>query len=463
MPLRHAALAAALALAALPLRAEDTIVFVSARNHLVAYDLATGAERARFATPGLSSDMMVTRDGVLLLNHRDGDTILVVDARRLRELARIPSSSMGGRRPVHGYLTPVIGGQQFFVALNDGVSTPGQPNTDNTALFIDVTPGSPTYLKPAGEVRLGQGHHKAAFHPTLPRMAVSNINDCEEIVGVYDFANPAAIRRVPSSDARRLGLDGSSEAKTCTPTASRPGVRPAPHGAATEPVSGLAVHNLNGTGQFVLVDMGAEPSSFTALATRGWGGAAIGVHPFGRWLYGPQYAPREGDRRAPGLPCQVGQIAVIDGAKASVVTEIPVLKDGPDCTRSLAGTPEAGARLGYVAVAPRGDKLFLPLGTLGPETTRSSAVAVFDLSEPQRPVRRASIAVGLHNGHRDMAMTGDGTRLLVPANIDNTLTVIDMAKAEAVRSFPVTATPNRVATFSPTSGPSKPAGPPPTR
>jgi hypothetical protein len=61
-----------------------------------------------------------------------------------------------------------------------------------------------------------------------------------------------------------------------------------------------------------------------------------------------------------------------------------------------------------------------------------------------------------------MAMTGDGTRLLVPANIDNTLTVIDMAKAEAVRSFPVTAMPNRVATFSPTSGPSKPAGPPPT-
>jgi hypothetical protein len=319
MPLRHAALAAALALAALPLRAEDTIVFVSARNHLVAYDLATGAECARFDTPGLSSDMVVTRDGVLLLNHRDGDTILVVDARRLRELARIPSSSMGGRRPVHGYLTPVIGGQQFFVALNDGVSTPGQPNTDNTALFIDVTPGSPTYLKPAGEVRLGQGHHKAAFHPTLPRMAVSNINDCEEIIGVYDFANPAAIRRVASSDARRLGLDGSSEAKTCTPTASRPGVRPAPHGAATEPVSGLAVHNLNGTGQFVLVDMGAEPSSFTALATRGWGGAAIGVHPFGRWLYGPQYAPREGDRTAPGLPCQVGQIAVIDGAKASVV------------------------------------------------------------------------------------------------------------------------------------------------
>jgi hypothetical protein len=327
-----------------------------------------------------------------------GDTILVVDARRRRELARIPSSSMGGRRPVHGYLTPVIGGQQFFVALNDGVSTPGQPNTDNTALFIDVTPGSPTYLKPAGEVRLGQGHHKAAFHPTLPRMAVSNINDCEEIIGVYDFANPAAIRRVASSDARRLGLDGSSEAKTCTPTASRPGVRPAPHGAATEPVSGLAVHNLNGTGQFVLVDMGAEPSSFTALATRGWGGAAIGVHPFGRWLYGPQYAPREGDRRAPGLPCQVGQIAVIDGAKASVVTEIPVLKDGPDCTRSLAGTPEAGARVGYVAVAPRGDKLFLPLGTLGPETTRSSAVAVFDLRACLRSVsdhatRRSMVAV----------------------------------------------------------------------
>jgi len=407
--------------------------------------------------------MRVTRDGVLLLNHRDGDTILVVDARNLRELARIPSSSMGGRRPVHAYLTPVIGGRQFFVALNDGVSTPGQPNTDNTALFIDVTPGSPTHLTPVGEVRIGQGHQKAAFHPTLPRMAVSNINDCAEIIGVYDFADPAAIRRIGVLDARGIGLDGATPATTCTLAAGRPGVRPAPHGAATDPQTGRGVHNLTGTGQFVAVDMGGEPAGFTVLATRGWGGAALAPHPAGRWLYGPQYAPREADQRAPGVACQVGQIAVIDAAAPAVVAELSVLKDGPACTRPLAATPEAGARVGYIAVAPGGERLFLPLGTLGPETMRASAVAVFDLADPARPTQRGSIAVGLHNGHRDMAVTGDGARLLVPANIANTLTVIDMAKAEAVRTFPVAATPNRGAAFSATTGPSRPSGPPPAR
>jgi YVTN family beta-propeller protein len=435
------------------------MLFASVTNHLIAFDLATGAERVRFATPGTSADMMVTADGTLLLNHRDGHAIVIVDARRLVELGRLASSSLGGRRPVHAYLTPRIDGRQFFVALNDGESTPGQPNLDNTAVFVDVTPNSPTRHKAVGEVRLGQGHHKANFHPTQPRMAVSSIADCTEIIGVYDFAEPREIRRIAVLDAAGLGLDGSRPDRTCSAAAGAAGIRPAPHGAGADPVSGRGVHNLNGTGQFVVIEMAAARPSFSALATGGWGGAAIAAHPAGRLLYGPQYAPRVGDTRAPGAACQVGQIAVIDAAIPAIAAEIPVLKDGADCARSLAGTPEAGARVGYAVVPPDGSRLFLPLGTLGPATSRSSAVAVFDLTDAARPRQLPSIPVGLHGGHRDVALSGDGRFLLVPANVANTVSVIDTATGDVVRTIPVPPGVNRLAAFSPDTGPSKPAGP----
>lgn len=455
-----AAAAITIAAAAAPAatRAADGVLFASVTNQLIAYDLGTGAERARFATPGTSADMMVTGDGTLLLNHRDAHAIVMVDARTLTEIGRVPSSAMGGRRPVHAYLTPVIGGRQFFVALNDGESAPGQPNTDNTALFIDVTPGSPTRHQVVGEVKLGHGHHKANFHPTLPRMAISNIADCTEILGVYDYAEPREIRRIAVLDAAGLGLDGSSPDKTCTPAAGRPGVRPAPHGAGADPISGRGVHNLNGTGQFVMIEMAAARPTFSMLQTSGWGGAAIAAHPTGRLLYGPQYAPRVGDARAPGAPCQVGQIAVIDAAAPAIAAEIPVLKDGPGCSRTLAGTPEGGARVGYAVVTPDGSRLFLPLGTLGPASARSNAVAVFDLAVPAQPRQLPSITVGAHGGHRDVALTGDGRFLLVPANVANTVSVIDTATGEVVRSIAVPPGVNRLAAFG-TAGPSKPSGP----
>ena len=61
-------------------------------------------------------------------------------------------------------------GKQFYVTLNDGVvaDTPvGEVPKDSSLALIDVDPASPTYLKLAGEVRLGRGHHKVAFstHP----------------------------------------------------------------------------------------------------------------------------------------------------------------------------------------------------------------------------------------------------------------------------------------------------------
>jgi len=101
-----AALSAPL-LASLPAQATDRL-FVSGRDALVAHDLATGQELARFATPGISADMIVLDTGHVLLNHRDGNAVLVVDANTLTEIARFPSSSLGGTRPVHSYLSPTL-------------------------------------------------------------------------------------------------------------------------------------------------------------------------------------------------------------------------------------------------------------------------------------------------------------------------------------------------------------------
>ena len=162
-----AALAAPLLATALPAQAGDRL-FVSGRDALAAYDLATGQDRARFATPGVSADMVALESGHILLNHRDGSAVVVVDANTLAEVARFPSSSLGGTRPVHAYLSAALNGRRFVVVLNDGDAArtpPGSPATDSSALFIDATPGSPTFLRPVGEIRLGTGHHKLIGSP----------------------------------------------------------------------------------------------------------------------------------------------------------------------------------------------------------------------------------------------------------------------------------------------------------
>lgn len=448
-------------LAAMPSHAADRL-FVSGRDALVAYDFATGQELARFATPGLSADMIVLESGHILLNHRDGNAVLVVDANNLSEVARIPSSSVGGTRPVHAYLSPMLNGRRFFVALNDGDEARTAPFTaaaDSSALFLDATPGSQTFLRPVGEIRLGTGHHKMNFAPDRPRAAVSNIGDCEAVLQVLDFADPANIRIVATLSAEGIGLDGRDGRRPCHPRGGEAGVRPAPHGAATDPVTGRGYHNLNAMGAFVSLDMRAETPDFRLLpATRGWGGATITVHPTAGLLYGPQYAPREGDSRAPGVACQVGQLALIDARADRVAREFPILADGPDCTRSLAGTPEAGARTGFATLA--GTSLFLPLSTLGAATTRSHGVAVVDVSTPNEPRQLPTIRVGAHNGHRGDTLTGDGRFLVVPSNVDNVVHVIDTATRQVVRHIPVVAQPGRIAVFG-ASGASKSPGPMP--
>jgi hypothetical protein len=96
------------------------IAAVSGRDELALYDLATGAELARFKAPGGSSDLIALENGVALSNHTAGNEVILIDLKRRSEIARLPSSSLGGIRPVHMYLSPAIEGRQYVVVLNDG-------------------------------------------------------------------------------------------------------------------------------------------------------------------------------------------------------------------------------------------------------------------------------------------------------------------------------------------------------
>ena len=98
---------AALALSSLAAFGESPqVAAVSGRDQLALHDLATGAELARFDAAGGSSDLIALGSGVALSNHTAGNEVILVDLKRRTEIGRLPSSSLGGVRPVHMYLSP---------------------------------------------------------------------------------------------------------------------------------------------------------------------------------------------------------------------------------------------------------------------------------------------------------------------------------------------------------------------
>ena len=112
---------AAIALSSLDAFGESPqIAAVSGRDQLALHDLATGAELARFASPGGSSDLLALGSGVALSNHTGRNEVILIDLKRRTEIRRLPSSSLGGVRPVHMYLSPAIDQRQYVIVLNDG-------------------------------------------------------------------------------------------------------------------------------------------------------------------------------------------------------------------------------------------------------------------------------------------------------------------------------------------------------
>jgi YVTN family beta-propeller protein len=456
---------AAIALSSLGAFGESPqVAAVSGRDQLALHDLATGAELARFASPGGSSDLLALGSGVALSNHTAGNEVVLIDLKRRSEIGRLPSSSLGGVRPVHMYLSPAIGGQQYAVVLNDGNerSTPkGERPKDSTLLLIDAVQSSPTFLKPMGEVRLGIGHHKAGFSMKRPRLAVSNISDCSNVVSIYDYENPSDIKLVKTFSAADLGYDGSTPFKTCDET-GKVGLMLSPHGTGTSAATGRVYHFLTGTGQIGVFDIDADVPTVKLIQTAGSGGASVKDLPGGRFMVVPQRGPREVNQRADGSLCQVGQLAVIDAVAEKVAAQLSVFYGEPTCRTSIAGKPHERAALQYAMPSPDGKTVFVEIGTLyGPPNmvAESRFVAVFDLSDPYRPVQLPSIPVGAGNDTRDHALTGDGKLLLIPNSLDNSVSVIDVGSRQVVRTIPTVTKPFRVVTFAEGIGASKPAGP----
>jgi YVTN family beta-propeller protein len=461
---RAAAASGAIALSSLNAFGESPqVAAVSGRDQLALHDLATGAALARFDAPGGSSDLLALGSGIALSNHTAGNAVVLIDLKRRSEIGRLPSSSLGGIRPVHMYLSPPIEGRQYVVVLNDGNdrATPkGERPKDSTLLLIDAAQSSPTFLKPTGEIRLGVGHHKAGFSIKRPRLAVSNIADCSDVVSVYDYGNAPDIKLVKAFSAADLGYDGSTPLKSCDES-GKAGLMLSPHGTGTSAATGQVYHFLTGTGQIAVFDIDADVPTVKLIHTAGSGGASVKDLPGGRFMVVPQRGPREVHQRADGSLCQVGQLAVIDAVTEKVAAQLPVFYD-VTCRTSIAGTPHERAALQYAMPAPDGKTVFVEIGTLyGPPNVvaESRFVAVFDLSDPYRPVQLPSIPVGAGNDTRDHALTGDGKLLLVPNSLDNSVSVIDVGSRQVVRTIPTVTKPSRVVTFSEAIGASKPAGP----
>src|SRR5262245_54553950 len=79
------------------------IAAVSGRDQLALHDLSTGTELARFDAPGGSSDLLALGSGIALSSHTAGNEVVLIDLSRRKEIGRLPSSSLGGVRPVHMY------------------------------------------------------------------------------------------------------------------------------------------------------------------------------------------------------------------------------------------------------------------------------------------------------------------------------------------------------------------------
>jgi YVTN family beta-propeller protein len=440
------------------------VAAVSGRDQLALYDLATGAELARFDAPGGSSDLVALGSGVALSNHTAGNEVILIDLKRRTEIGRLPSSSLGGTRPVHMYLSPGIEERQFAVVLNDGNErgTPkGERPKNSTLLLIDAVQSNPTFLKPVGEARLGIGHHKVGFSMKRPRLAVSNISDCSDVISVYDYQNVSEIKLVKTFSAADLGYDGSAPLKTCDET-GKIGLMLSPHGTGTSAATGRVYHFLTGTGQLAVFDIDADVPTVKLIQTAGSGGASVKDLPGGRFMVVPQRGPREVHQRADGSLCQVGQLAIIDAVAEKVAAQVPVFYGEPTCRTSIAGKPHERAALQYAMPSPDGKTVFVEIGTLyGPPNVvaESRFVAVFDVSDPYRPVQLPSIPVGAGNDTREHALTGDGKLLLVPNSLDNSVSVIDIGSRQVLRTIATMTKPFRVVTFSEGIGPSKPAGP----
>lgn len=430
-------------------------LFVAHEGVLASYSLTDGLERPGEVTNVTGPvDAQALSDGTIMVNLTGRNEVLVVDSATMLEKARIPSSAIGATRPVHSYISPARNGKSYWVSLNDGTDA-----TNSSARFIDVTKDSATYLMPAGEVKLGTGHHKATFSATQQRVVFSNIADCDNVLVVYDYSDLSNIKTLATLTAMQAGWDGSSFAKTCDPT-FRNGVPPAPHGCATSKVSGKAYCNLTSSGDIVVVDIDATTPAFTIVNTSGKGGGYTKATDDGKYIFSLESEPREGSTSRPGADCQIGQVVIIDATQSKVVKQVPLLYKGPSCTDKLKGTDEETVGPSHMQISHDGKTLLVTVaGGYMVATARSRQELVVDITDPANAVQSPSIAIGTSTGDHGDALSGDGAYLFVTNTVDGTVSQIDVAARNVLRTITTQANPKTVATFGGVEGPSHQTGP----
>jgi YVTN family beta-propeller protein len=434
-------------------QAYSQILFAAQEGSLVSFDLATGDALPGSITDVKSpTDMQALEDGTILVNLSATNVILAINGKDMLLKARIPSSSLGGVKPVHSFITPEVAGKRYWVTLNDGSGSAAS----NSARFLDLDPDTARFLRPAGETGLGIGHHKAAFSPTKARVVISNIADCADIMSVFDFSDVSAIVKVATLDSAGAGFDGSDKAHTCD-QARVAGIAPSPHGCSAAKVNGHALCNLTGNGVLVAVDLDAGAPSFKLLPTQGSGAGYTASHPGGRYIYSLQGNPKEG---AGGAPCQIGQVAVVDMRTDSLVKELPIFYKGPACDDSLSGTPAKGASVSHILFSLDGSKAFINVASASTDSnSRVNQQVALDVSDPADPGQLASIAIGSSFGSHGETLTGDGKYLIVANNKDGSVSLIDVASGSVSRTIATGNAGKTLATFGTVEGPSHQVGP----
>jgi hypothetical protein len=421
-------------------RLRHTLFVAHSGGSLVSYDIATG-KALPGEIPGMAgpSDMQILENGILMVNLTDSNKILAVDARTMLELERIPSSAGTATRPVHSYLTNELEGERYWVAMNDGAGT----RASNSARFVQVKEGHADYLKAVGEVPLGIGHHKAAWSTRKERGVISSIGDTNDILTVVDYANIGDIRRVATLDWKAAGLDFGKPAS--------------PHGCGISKASGKGYCNLTGPGWIAAVDMDAAEPAFKMIRTSGSGGGYTAAHTGGRYVYSMQTVPREGQG---GARCQVGQIAVVDADRDSLVEELAVFLTGPDCTDSIGTGDQRTAGPGHILFTQDGRKAYVGMASgFADSLGRSRVQLVLDVSDPAHPRQLASVGIGASVSHHADILSGDGKDVFVANNQDATVTHIDAGAGTVVRTLAVGANPKALASFGEEEGPSHQTGP----
>jgi YVTN family beta-propeller protein len=428
-------------------------LFTAQEGSLVSFDLATGKKLPGEITDVKGpTDMQALDDGTLLVNLTTTNEILAVDGKTMLQKGnRIPSSGKAAVKPVHSFITPEVGDKRYWVTMNDGSGTAAS----NSARFLSLDPDTAKYLKPAGELDLGIGHHKAAFSPDKQRVVISNIGDCDDIMSVFDFSDIANIAKVSTLTAAGAGFDGSDSLHTCDQTKKK-GRTPSPHGCAAAKNSAHALCNMTGTGVLVATDLDAAVPGFKLIPTAGTGAGYTAAHPGGRYIYTLQSTPNEANG---GKPCQVGQVAVVDMSKDSLVKELPLLYTGPGCTDALAGTKAKGTGPSHTLFNAASDRAYINVAASADSNSRVEKQLVLDVSDPADPKQLESVSIGSSYGSHGETLSGDGKFLIVANNKDASVSVIDAATAKVVKTLDVGNAGKTMATFGTAEGPSHQVGP----